>query len=100
MELVSLACLHNSTQKNTFSVIIRQDTQVYTHIHVGTNANTHLKVEQSIQLVLNNGQSFDQLLCIHGAHHSINTAQCTNTYEQKTKTNKRTETNTANNQRS
>lgn len=56
-------------------------TGIYTYsIHTHTPTNTHLKVEQSVQLVLNNGQSFDQLLCIHGAHHSINTAQRTNTY--------------------
>lgn len=35
----------------------------------------YLEVQQSVQLVLNDGQSFNQLLRVHGAHDSVNTAR-------------------------
>lgn len=31
----------------------------------------YLEIQQCIQLVLNGGQSLNQLLCVHGAHHTI-----------------------------
>lgn len=31
----------------------------------------YLEVQECIQLVLNDGQSLDQLLCVHGAHHTF-----------------------------
>lgn len=35
---------------------------------------TNLEIQQRVQLVLNDRQRFDQLLRVHGAHDSINTA--------------------------
>lgn len=34
----------------------------------------HLEIQQSVQLVLDDGQRFDQLLRGHGAHHAIDPA--------------------------
>lgn len=39
------------------------------------HARTHteyLEIQQSIQLVLNDGQRLNQFLCVHGAHHTVN----------------------------
>lgn len=32
---------------------------------------THIEIEEGIHLVLNNGDRLEQLLCIHGPHHTI-----------------------------
>lgn len=39
----------------------------------------YLEIQQSIQLVLNNGQRLDQLLRAHGTHHSVNPKKTTHT---------------------
>lgn len=40
------------------------------HVHV-TPHHRYLEIQQSVQLVLNDGQRLNQLLRVHGAHHAI-----------------------------
>lgn len=32
---------------------------------------THVKVEEGVHLVLNNGYGLEQLLCVHGPHYAV-----------------------------
>lgn len=50
----------------------------YTHTYA-----QYLEVKQCIQLVLNDWQGFDQLLCVHSAHDSIDTAVVENRTQNK-----------------
>lgn len=50
------------------------DVTVYNRLHKGfwvIKAAVYLEIQQCIQLVLNDGQSLNELLCVHGAHHTI-----------------------------
>lgn len=38
----------------------------------------YLEIQQSVQLVLNDGQCLNQLLRVHGAHHAIDPDQTEN----------------------
>lgn len=40
------------------------------HVHA-TPHHRYLEIQQSVQLVLNDGQRLNQLLRVHGAHHAI-----------------------------
>lgn len=44
------------------------------HVH----ALPYLEIQQSVQLVLNDGQRLNQLLRVHGAHHAIDPDQTEN----------------------
>ena len=37
--------------------------------------DVYLEIQERIQLVLNGRQSFNQLLCVHGAHHTLSPAR-------------------------
>lgn len=44
-----------------------------TRTYVAHKDTRYLEIQQSVQLVLDDGQRLDQLLCVHGAHHAVNT---------------------------
>lgn len=43
---------------------------------------THIEIEKGVHLVLNNGDSLEQLLCIHGPHHAVHSARTRGETEQ------------------
>lgn len=47
-------------------------TSIYIHARTRRTHTQYLKIQQSVQLVLNDGQRLNQLLCVHGTHHTVN----------------------------
>lgn len=51
--------------RRLFQEILHEDTPE------SRETRTHVEVEERVHLVLNDGNGLEQLLCVHGPHHTI-----------------------------
>lgn len=74
--LIRLSMHFKTLQTVSIYILMRKWTKHGWHrtrTYVAHKDTQYLEIQQSVQLVLDDGQRLDQLLCVHGAHHAVNT---------------------------